>query len=346
MPVFSKGIVLEQHKEPMLTEKIFTVKHESRYFDCSFPDTAVEDLSEKQIIEIARLAEIIDEDSGRMLADELEEAEKGITVIADAMDDEPYISSQMAMAVHCRDELAEGLSLASRAIGSGSCQILIYKTIFDLNTHIPKDINGIDVISVGGRYPVESRAFRKLKKKSDNIIIGAQALVHLARAAEDSTVMTTTFVTVAGDIIERPQNMEVPIGAKVSDIIDMCVPVTEPEVIVLGGSMTGKSIFEPDEETVDVCTPGILAFRKSYKTYTYRCIGCGRCDHACPVGLTPSMIRKHAEIGIMDDSGILDADKCISCGACSYACPARLDVEAAVLKMKRYAESRKADTNE
>ena len=61
MALFTKGILLEQHKEPMLTRNVLIMRQEYKYFDCDFPDVPVEELSAEQIIEIARLAEIIDE---------------------------------------------------------------------------------------------------------------------------------------------------------------------------------------------------------------------------------------------------------------------------------------------
>ena len=74
MAFFTKGILLEQHKEPMLTRNVLVMRQEYEYFDCSFPDVPVEELSAEQIIEIARLAGIVDESDGLMLADKLEKA--------------------------------------------------------------------------------------------------------------------------------------------------------------------------------------------------------------------------------------------------------------------------------
>ena len=76
MAFFTKGILLEQHKEPMLTRNVLVMRQEYEYFDCSFPDVPVEELSAEQIIEIARLAGIVDESDGLMLADKLEKAKK------------------------------------------------------------------------------------------------------------------------------------------------------------------------------------------------------------------------------------------------------------------------------
>ena len=44
MAFFTKGILLEQHKEPMLTRNVLVMRQEYEYFDCSFPDVPVEEL--------------------------------------------------------------------------------------------------------------------------------------------------------------------------------------------------------------------------------------------------------------------------------------------------------------
>ena len=43
-----------------------------------------------------------------------------------------------------------------------------------------------------------------------------------------------------------------------------------------------------------------------------KCIGCGACVAACPVGaIAPDA----------DGKMVIDPDKCISCGTCSAVCP-------------------------
>jgi len=43
-----------------------------------------------------------------------------------------------------------------------------------------------------------------------------------------------------------------------------------------------------------------------------KCIGCGACEGACPVG---------AIAADADGKRVIDAEKCISCGTCAAVCP-------------------------
>ena len=341
MSLFTKGILLEQHKEPMLTRNILIAKQEYRYFESDCPDTPVEELSPEQIIGIARLAGIVDESDGRLLADKLEKAsaETVGTFVIDAIDDEPYVSSQMCMLLHQPEQLTEGIDLCRTVASPGETYIAVYKHIFDTNIKLPTAIGSYPVKKIGGRYPAEKRAYRHIPKEKNSLIIGTNALIHLARAVEDGRIMTSCFVTVAGDAVNNPRNIEVPIGMSAGKILELCGLAEEPEVVVLGGAMTGRAVFEPEEETVSTMTRCILAMSRNNRSGASRCIGCGRCDHACPEALSVYRIRTLGEFGQIEKLRKLDVEFCTGCGACSYVCPARLDVAALILKTKRQLEA-------
>ena len=105
--------------------------------------------------------------------------------------------------------------------------------------------------------------------------------------------------------------------------------------------MTGRSVFDPEDRLVDTRTRAVLALTKSYKSFGYSCIGCGRCDHACPETLSVSRIRLLMEYGMTDGLEKYDPDHCTGCRACSYVCPARIDVASAVLKARRTVYDKK-----
>ena len=118
MSLFVKGILLEQKKEPMLTRSTLVMRQDFEYFECDFPDTAIDELSGEQVIELARLAEFVDECDGKMLWEKLEKANlgEGGTLIIDAIDDEPYISSQMSICIHQPEELSLGIGLCEKVL--------------------------------------------------------------------------------------------------------------------------------------------------------------------------------------------------------------------------------------
>ena len=98
----------------------------------------------------------------------------------------------------------------------------MYRHILDSNFGIPSKIGKYRVKKIGGRYPAESRVYRHIPKGKNSVIVGACAMLHLARAAEESRKMTSCFITVAGDVVKNPRNVEVPIGKTEEKILELC----------------------------------------------------------------------------------------------------------------------------
>ena len=70
-------------------------------------------------------------------------------------------------------------------------------------------------------------------------------------------------------------------------------------------------------------TSGVLFLTKKEtpEPKTMPCINCGMCIHACPMQLTPVLMRRDVDAGEIDlakEKGLLD---CIECGSCSFVCP-------------------------
>jgi len=131
-------------------------------------------------------------------------------------------------------------------------------------------------------------------------------------------------VTVAGDAVANPKNLEVPIGTEITALLDFCALKEEPGKLILGGPMMGVAQLVPEYPIIRQ-NNGVLAFSKerSRVAPVTPCIHCGRCVNACPMGLSPVEICQAYENREYDRFDGLMADICIACGCCSYVCPAK-----------------------
>lgn len=325
-----KGILLQQKKEPALSRNLrefFNADTMGTIMDRK-PTDNMDELTHDDILIIARQARIVDERDGVLLANKLAASrrEKPEVLVADAIDDEPYISSQLNPMLNNQQLCAQGLRLAQRVCGSKQAFFAVYRNLTDLEVKIPKNIEEFSVERVGGRYPAEYQASKTYSANASTLMIGVCALIHLARAVLYNKPQTTAFITVAGDCIGNPTNLEVSLGMTVSQTLERCGLIHNPARVIVGGSMTGIGVIDTEKTAVTPVTRGILAFRDKANDMEDQCIGCSRCVHACPQGLNPYLLYRSARLHRFKEFRLLDAQMCIQCNTCSYLCPAKLDL--------------------
>jgi electron transport complex protein RnfC len=133
-------------------------------------------------------------------------------------------------------------------------------------------------------------------------------------------------VTVTGPGIRRPSNLMVPIGTKLTDVIEFCGGITDDtRQVLFGGPMMGQAQRFLDVPVMKG-TSGVLFLteREVVHRDEYPCIRCLRCVDACPVYLNPSRLgalAKEARYEDMLDYNILD---CMECASCSFVCPSNI----------------------
>ncbi len=342
-----KGVYLQQYKEPALSREIRTFLNTSANDDKIDHEVGKDPatMEPEDIIQVARLANIIDERDGNPLYKKLlRAAYKNIkTVVVDALDDEPYVSSQIAPLLFYSEEVMLGLKAVMRATGAEVNHIVVYKNLKDTAIRIPNTIDGVKVDRIGGKYPVESHIGAELGLRRSFVTVGICSLIHFARALRSGQVQRTSFVTVAGNCVGNPSNLEVSLGMSLEQVLERCGLVDNPTRVVVGGSMTGIPVIDTENTVISQTTRAVLAFREHERDYHFTCIGCGKCLSVCPSGLDPHTIYKC--LTRRKPSGLVgqNAEKCIDCGTCSYICPAKLPLSTTI---GQYAYTQQKEVDE
>lgn len=131
-------------------------------------------------------------------------------------------------------------------------------------------------------------------------------------------------VTVTGPGVASPRNLSTRVGVPFAALIEACGGLADRVAkVIAGGPMMGFAQHTLDV-SVSKTTSGILALRaEDIRCYTSQaCIGCGRCNDACPMRIVPSDLAQCIEADDIPAAEALNLMDCFECGSCAYVCPA------------------------
>ena len=273
------------------------------------------------------------------------------TLLINAAECEPYLTTDCREMLECSDTIISGISAVMKYCEIPHCIIGIERNkpeCIDLLCSLVRKMPGVTVKPLPMRYPqgaektlVETCTGReaitgrevppgKLPADVGCVIMNVTSVSTLGKFLKTGIPLVSKRVTVEGDAIAKPQNIEVPIGTLYRDVIEACGGVKEGVElgkIIFGGPMMGGAAPSADFPVLKQ-NNGLLLFSKQAAVLPEpsACIRCGRCIEACPMGLEPVAI---AEAFNNKDFDVLKArcvDLCVACGSCSYACPAKRPV--------------------
>lgn len=264
---------------------------------------------------------------------------KAEILIINAVECEPYLTSDHILMMEKGEEIVVGVSLLMKAIE-------VKKAVIGIENNKPDAINrireiantysGIEVMPLKVQYPQGGEkqlidAVIRKQIKSGALPISAGAVVQnvgtafaVYEAVQKNKPLFERVVTVTGKKLTRPSNFLVRVGTAINELIVEAGGIPENTGKVIGGGpMMGKALISPDVP-VTKGSSGILLLSKeeAARKPMQNCIRCAKCVNVCPMGLNPTLLMnatefKHWEMA--ESNYIFD---CIECGSCSYTCPA------------------------
>ena len=261
-------------------------------------------------------------------------------LIINGVECEPYLTSDHRTMLEKGEELMVGTTILMRALGVGQAQIGIENNKPDAIAflrELSKHYEGVRVTPLKVRYPQggERRLISSVTGRQINshilpadagvIVLNIATVIAIYEAVKMNMPLIHRVVTLTGDAMAQPANVDVLLGISHKFLCDECGGLKDNAVkIISGGPMMGMAMDSLDYPVVKTSS-SILAISKDdvEKMETTSCIRCGRCVGVCPETLVPQLMAQAAVNKDYERFEKLYGMECIECGCCTYVCPAK-----------------------
>ena len=256
---------------------------------------------------------------------------------------EPYITCDaMLMQEHPR-RIIDGLLIMRHALQAKRCIIAIEDnkkvahTVL-VNALQEHEADFIEVVQIPTIYPAggEKQLIKVLTGQevpSHGLPIDIGMVVHnvataaaINAAIHEGTPLIERIVTVTGEAVDRPRNLNVRLGTPFSTLLESADwRANNTGEVLMGGPMMGFTV--PNLDVPVVKTTNCLLARprgQPHRQPAMPCIRCGQCAAVCPALLLPQQLYWYAHARNFDRVQDYHLFDCIECGCCAYVCPSHI----------------------
>ncbi len=277
------------------------------------------------------------------------------TLIINGAECEPYISCDDMLMQKQASRVIAGVSFLRHLLGAEKCLVGIEdnksraiaamtRAVADYEQH------RMQIVTIPTLYPSggEKQLIRVLT--GEEVPSGAIPAhigivchnVGTAAAVADAILegkpLISRYVTVTGEGVAEPRNLEVLIGTPACELIGQAGGYTKAiSRLILGGPMMGFTL-QDDRAPVTKATNCLLAASVTEAppaAPATACIRCGDCAAVCPASLLPQQLYWYSRAKDLEKAQEYHLFDCIECGCCSYVCPAQIPL----VQYYRYAKN-------
>lgn len=266
------------------------------------------------------------------------------TLIINGAECEPYITCDDLLMQTEAEKILSGVTIIRRLVGAEKCLIGIEdnkpQAIRSLQQAVADhELSWISVITIPTLYPSggEKQLIKILTGKevpSGKIPATIGMICHnvttayaVAEAVVEGRPLISRYVTITGNGVAQPKNLQVLIGTPVSEIIAQAGGYTDQAYkLIVGGPMMGFTLTTDAVPITKACNCLLVADRSESPDpeSALACIRCGQCAAACPANLLPQQMYWYARAKDLEKVQEYNLFDCIECGCCSHVCPSHI----------------------
>lgn len=264
---------------------------------------------------------------------------KAECVIINAVECEPYITSDYRLMLEHPDEILVGLELLMKGVKVNKGYIGIEENkpaAIDLFIQKTARKSNIEIVPLKQKYPqggekqLVDAVINRQVPAPPAIPVNVGAVVQnvgtafaVYQAVMKRKPLFERYTTVTGKRLKSPGNFLVRMGTPISQLIESCGGLPKGDnKILAGGPMMGKALINTD---VPICKGSnavtILTDNDAHRKAPQPCIRCGKCVNACPMGLEPYLLATCSSLKLWEKVEHEQITSCIECGSCQFTCP-------------------------
>ena len=336
-------------------EEILLIKNDfNENMDDEFNLSSVEDLDIDYFIDLVKEKGIVGMGGGAYptyLKIRKAYENKVKTLIVNACECEPYLTCDERLMQEKAKEIIEGINILIKVLNLKSVIIAVEDNKKEAILELKKAVKVSKVIEIRElkrKYPlgeerilIEALFHKEISKEEFPInkgylIQNIATIFAIYQAVFLGKALIDRIVTISGNGIKEAKNLKIKIGTSVEEIKEHLEMKIDTQKIVIGGPMTGKSIY--DENTVIWKNTGALLFLSKEEINikkTEPCINCGICVDKCPMGLVPLRFEQLYFAEEFEEALEYEVFDCIECGVCTYVCPSNRPLLESIYLIKR-----------
>jgi len=261
-------------------------------------------------------------------------------VIINAAECEPYITCDHRLMLERGEQVLEGARAVAKLFPGSTIHIGIEKNKPDAIAHMTELAAGdgsVEIRPLKAKYPQGGERMlvyaitgfrlnsKLLPADAGCVVLNVSTAVAVYNAVCRSTPVISRIVTLTGEGMNSPCNMEVPIGTMLDDLLGQAGGISGSTAkLISGGPMMGVSLSETDVPVYKTSSAFVaLTDDPVSRDRMTECIKCGRCSMVCPERLFPARIAAAVDKSDNEMFLRLGGMECIECGSCAYTCPAK-----------------------
>lgn len=291
------------------------------------------------------------------------------TIILNCAECEPLLRLHRSLLEKNAYEIMWALDLVSKTIGASNV-IIALKTAYVKAIEAVKSelasFENISICTLDEIYPAGDEVVLIYETTGRVVAPGAipssvgvtvfnvETMYNVYRAVNTNQPVIKKYVTVTGEV-KNPQTFFVPIGVKISELLELSGGVTVKDpAYVLGGPMMGR--LGSADEVVTKTTNAVIVLPQDHyvvmrkkvkpavdlKRTMASCCQCRFCTDLCPRFLLGHPIEPHEFMRVVSNNDTvkvkpyLDAMFCCGCGLCEmYSCQQGLSPRALIDEFKK-----------